>query len=493
MGKLHEMLLANDKKKLFDFNNIPSIGYPSGLLPLDYSNGYWVHVNSMNKKDIPNRWLNIGTQGGTFYTIIGNSGVAKTTLAVQIGSAEILDFTEGNFYHIDAEGTSNETRVQQLNRFTDEQMMDKYHFPDLIYVEDVFTMIYNIAQAKIANKEFAYHTGCYDTRGNEIVVPQPTVILIDSLPSLQTKDVEESDQLGSQTYNMRLAIAYNTFYKRLRPIIRDANITVIAINHLKEKPDMGFTKTQAKIQYLKPNESIPGGSGPIYYSQNLLRMIYRGKYTEEKNGFGGFKVEAVNIKSKTNKSGTSVSLIFHEKYGFEPTITMMNFAEENGLICGRNPYCFFKEAPDVKFSTKDVEGYIHNEQIQKLLIGACKDILNGMVGDFSPQSEKINNLEWMKILDDSYAKEKDAGRNDEVVPSSPIAVAASRMLSTPRKIFKKPQKAFEGIHRYGVKKNPAIEMYMDGGEFAKRYINASIREMHTVTRHPETGEVVFYV
>jgi hypothetical protein len=116
-----------------------------------------------------------------------------------------------------------------------------------------------------------------------------------------------------------------------------------------------------------------------------------------------------------------------------------------------------------------------------------------MVGDFSPQSDRVNNLEWMKILDDSYSKEKDSGLNDEVIPQSPIAVAASAMRTTPRKIFNKPQKAFEGMHRYGVKKNPAIEMYMDGGEFAKRYINASIREMHTVTRHPETGEVVFYV
>jgi hypothetical protein len=318
--------------------------------------------------------------------------------------------------------------------------------------------------------------------------------LIDSLPSLQTKDVEDSNELGSQTYNMRLAIAYNTFYKRLRPVIRDANITVIAINHLKEKPEMGFTKTQAKIQYLKPNESIPGGSGPIYYSQNLLRMIYRGKFTEEKHGFGGFKVEAMNLKSKTNKSGTSVELIFHEKYGFEPTITMMNFAEEHGLICGRNPYCFFKEAPDVKFSTKDVEGYIHNEQIQKLLISACKDILNGMVGDFSPQSDRINNLEWLKILNDSYDNEKDASENDIVQ----TAIPASIMKFKPKhvadmKIFKKPEKIFEGMHRYGVKKNPAVEMYMDQGKMAERYIKAAINEMHTVTRDPITGEVIFYV
>ena len=85
--------------------------------------------------------------------------------------------------------------------------------------------------------------------------------------------MEDSDELGTQTYNMRLAIAYNTFYKRLRPIIAKANIIVMAINHIKDKPEMAFQKTQAQIQYMKTNENIPGGTGPIYYSQNLFRSF----------------------------------------------------------------------------------------------------------------------------------------------------------------------------------------------------------------------------
>jgi hypothetical protein len=226
-------------------------------------------------------------------------------------------------------------------------------------------------------------------------------------------------------------------------------------------------------------------------------MIYRGKYTEEKHGFGGFKVEAMNLKSKTNRSGTSVNLVYHEKYGFEPTLTMMDMAEEHGLICGRNPYSFFKEAPDVKFNTKDVEGYIHDPQIQKLLITSCKDILNGMIGDYSPQNERVNNLEWLKILNDSYDNDKDAADNDIV--STMSAIPASKMRTHFNRsafeyeVFKKPEKAFEGIHRYGCKKNPAIEYYLKDAKMSERYINATINEMHTVTRDPITGEVVLYV
>ena len=486
------MLVATDKKKVFNFDAIPSIGYPSGLLPLDYSNGYWVRVNnSKDPKKIPNRWLNIGTQGGSFYTIIGNTGVAKTTLAVQIGSAEIVDFTNGDFYHIDGEGTSNYTRVQQLNHFTDDMMASKYYFPDLIYVEDVFKLIYNMAQIKINNKEFAYNTGYYDPYGNEIVIPQPSVVLIDSLPSLQTKDVEDSDELGTQTYNMRLAIAYNTFYKRLRPVIRDANITVIAINHLKEKPEMGFVKTQAKIQYLKPNENIPGGSGPIYYSQNLLRMIYRGRFTEEKNGFGGFMVEAVNLKSKTNRSGTSVKLIFNEKYGFEPSQTLMQLAEDHELIKGRNPYCFFESDPELKFNTKDIS-YIHDENVQKALIKACTPLLMDMIVEYNANQSTISPAELVNRINESY-KEKDTDK-DQLV-SDTVATPASKTLPSKKHKGTKMNIAtiYEGIHNFNSKTQPQIERFMHMDEYSKYFIESSIKEMRTVPVIPETGEVGFRV
>ena len=42
MSRLHDLLVANDKKKIFKFNTNAAIGYPSGLLPLDFQNGYTV-------------------------------------------------------------------------------------------------------------------------------------------------------------------------------------------------------------------------------------------------------------------------------------------------------------------------------------------------------------------------------------------------------------------------------------------------------------------
>ena len=47
MSRLHDLLVANDKKKIFKFNSNAAIGYPSGLLPLDFQNGYTVMMQHL--------------------------------------------------------------------------------------------------------------------------------------------------------------------------------------------------------------------------------------------------------------------------------------------------------------------------------------------------------------------------------------------------------------------------------------------------------------
>ena len=211
MAKLHDALLEHDKKGIFTAEARNLMGYSSGFMPLDYQNGYLLTVTDKNN-NVTERWANTGIFGGQFMTVIGKSGVAKTSFCVQAGSHIIRPFEYGEYYHIDAEGSSNLSRIRALNHFTTEEMKDKYYMPAIDYVEDAFKHIYHLAKVKLETKELFYNTGKLNEYGEEICLPQPTVYLIDSLPSLQTKEVEDSDELGTQTYNMRLAIAYNTSY-----------------------------------------------------------------------------------------------------------------------------------------------------------------------------------------------------------------------------------------------------------------------------------------
>ena len=83
---LNSMLLKNDKRGLFKQSAV-SIGYPTGFYPLDYRNGYITKVYGEDNQII-REYNNIGIFGGTFNTIIGKTGTAKTTLAAQMAVFE---------------------------------------------------------------------------------------------------------------------------------------------------------------------------------------------------------------------------------------------------------------------------------------------------------------------------------------------------------------------------------------------------------------------
>ena len=94
MAKLHDALLEHDKKGIFTAEARNLMGYSSGFMPLDYQNGYLLSVTDKNN-NVTDRWANTGIFGGQFMTVIGKSGVAKTSFCVQAGSHIIRPFEYG--------------------------------------------------------------------------------------------------------------------------------------------------------------------------------------------------------------------------------------------------------------------------------------------------------------------------------------------------------------------------------------------------------------
>ena len=403
---MNDFLVDNDKRDVFGSKNLIMPGYPTGLLNFDYANGYIVKPH--NSKREP--WQNLGIHGGSFYTIVGNTNVGKTALTVKIASAMIRPYKMSDVFHNDIEGTSNPVRIQELNHFTDEEMEDRYHLQDIPYIEDNFAMIDTLVKYKKQHaKEFEMKTGLYGIDGREIIVPYPTAVIIESQPSLQTK-VENSSELGSQTYNMRVTIALGTLYKRLRPSIRNANISVFIINHIKEKPQLGLVKKQSKIQLLAADENIPGGSAALYYSQTMIRLRFRGQYKMEKHGFDGFLVEAEFLKSKTNKSGTKIEFVYDYNTGFDEWLTMLHFAQKQAVIHGRSPHCFFESDPSIKFSPKQFREAIKNEKLREAMM---KDLAPKFVQLLSKNNIPLQDTEKDLIAENIIEKLNDGNVTDE--------------------------------------------------------------------------------
>lgn len=262
--KLLSRLQEKTKKTgMFTTSSAP-VAYSTGFLPLDFRNGCIVESRNDDNEIISER-ASTGVVGGSFITTVGKSGVAKTTLMIQIGANMVKHHENAFFMIYDLEQSLTLTRIKNITGYTQRELKEKIVLrQEKNYIEDIFESIMEIAKEKEANKsDYQYDTGTLDEFGNPIIAYVPTVILMDSIPTLSIKDTDKNTEMEGQTYANRVAKAIAQFYKKLTPIIKTYNITVMAINHINMKIDINpMMKSQAQLQYMKQDESMPGGNAP---------------------------------------------------------------------------------------------------------------------------------------------------------------------------------------------------------------------------------------
>jgi RecA/RadA recombinase len=259
MGSLMDRLRENDKKGLFKPSQT-SISYPTGFLPFDFKNGYTVEVMDDNDQ-VLDTYASVGIRGGTFLTVIGKTGTAKTTFIVQTAFSMVRNFENAFIIYFDLEQVLSYTRLKKLTGCGNKELKEKFILKqEQNYIEDIFDTIMAVGKIKEENKaEYTYDTGLRDELGDPIRTYVPTVVVVDSIPTLASKDT--SDAMEGSTLGNRNAKIIAQFYKRLMPLIKKYNITVMAINHINAKIEINpFAKTQAQVMYLKMDESVPSSA-----------------------------------------------------------------------------------------------------------------------------------------------------------------------------------------------------------------------------------------
>lgn len=256
-NKLLNKLQSKDKKGLFKKSQSP-VSYSTGFTPFDYKNGYMVQVRDLDDNPIKT-YPSVGVVGGSFITIIGKAGTAKTTFAVQTAANIIKKFPEaGIVMHYDLEQALTYTRIKNITGLSHRQLSDNYILKqEKNYIEDIADAIVEITKCKEEDKEsFMYDTGVVDEFNQPVKAYVPTIVIIDSIPTVTSKDAAET--MEGQTYANRAAKGIAQFYKKLMPIIRAYNIIVIAINHINTKIEINpLMKSQAQVMYMKQDESMP--------------------------------------------------------------------------------------------------------------------------------------------------------------------------------------------------------------------------------------------
>ena len=348
MGFLEE-LKANDKKGLFRSDD-NTVSFPTGFHALDYANGYYqtVKINGEYK-----HIRRLGIPPG-FTTIIGSSGVGKSTFCLGAGWNIVKRFSNGQFIYVDCEKTMTKQRIIEVTGASPEDPRITL-MKERTAIEDVLELLDEICERKEANKsEIQIEIKDQSLDGKPYKIYPPTVVVIDSLPSFNGRDYDDTS-LGSNVDGMRGAKDVSRFFTNCLDNATKYNIVFLVVNHIRPKAEMNpYAQPPKRLMMLGQAEQLPRGAVAQYYSTTYFRINSKRSdaYTMEDNGFTGFKCIIQLAKTKSNVVGTSFPVACTGD-GFDPYYSIYEFANSIGLIKGRNPYLYFEGLEELKFNRKD--------------------------------------------------------------------------------------------------------------------------------------------
>lgn len=361
------------------------VSYSTGFLSFDFMNGTVVHVN---KKDgTKYQYNSIGIVDGSMVMVIGRSGCGKTTFIMQSASNIIKPFKTSCIFHDDIEGGITKSRKEKLTGLHGKELNERYISRNSgITAENFYERIKMIHDIKVIEnrEEFEYDTGLLSTDGDPIYKLEPTVYILDSLAMLMPEKYTDEEELSGQMSATAAAKTNSSLFKRVIPMLKEANIILFIVNHITEKVEINaFSKTPALVSYLKPGETLPGGRAPIYLS-NLLIRLDDGTKLKEKDGFGinASIVDITILKSRTAPVNSTVSLIFNYSEGFDKELSLFYLLKEFGYINGAGAYLYIGDRSDIKFSQKMFKTkLIESPELQEIFAEYCMKALSELIND----------------------------------------------------------------------------------------------------------------
>lgn len=378
------------------FNSRGKVSYPTGFLELDYRVGKVVNCYDLDQKRIVSSYNSTGIAGGSYTYIAGPSGSGKSALAMQIAAETCKNFSNSYVQHEDIEQATSLTRFKNLSKWDYEKLNLQYILnQDNIFHEDLFDRVQKHYDEKLALAEkISYNAGYKDEFNQDIILVEPTVFILDSLPTLFPKELEGEAIKNYSRFPMEIAKAHAQFFKRLVALLKAGNINFICINHLNDNVDMGVIKKQAKLNYLSADKSVPGGNGPMYYANNFFVVSQAPSHLggklkiDDGDPFDGFFAKIDIVKSRDNMAGKSAILPYNQKNGFDRVYHVYDLMSRNGLIKGsRSPYYYVDGMDNIKFGKKNFkEIFVSNPAFRQ----RCISVLSPLLESFLSQDDDDN-------------------------------------------------------------------------------------------------------
>lgn len=405
-------LRENDKKNLFK-TNVTTAFHKTGFHLFDYYFGSVINIHN-DLGEIIKQEPRVGQAAGTFNLFIGNTGSGKTTLASQIAANIIRQYSYANVIHYDCENRFDVSRCETITQlpasFFDgsigpERYMIKTGLVGLDVIQEMIVKTY-VTKMRL-KKDMIVQSGVKNEFGKDVMIFQPTVIVIDSITSVinetfnpeSNKDASDAEKMRGNTEGARDAKTMKGFFKDILPLCKEANIIVFGINHINSNMSMNSFIPVAKQQnFLKQDESIPGGKTMLYYPFNIVKLVAKPSddFTEESDGFAGHMVMVEPIKSSSNQSGNnskgiSFEMVFSFKYGFDPLRTIIMYGKDIGVIEGNKTRMKFKDDDSFTFSFRNIMKEKDEKPIWENIKKYIFPHLNNHLSFIEPAEVKFDN------------------------------------------------------------------------------------------------------
>lgn len=104
-------------------------------------------------------------------------------------------------------------------------------------------------------------------------------------------------------------------------------------------------------------------------------------------GIDGEITEVTLVKSRTNKAGQSVPLVFDQENGFDPDLSLFLFLKQRNKINGAGAYLYLGDRSDIKFSQKAFKEKLYSNP--ELMAEFNKIVIEELQTMLSKQSEVI--------------------------------------------------------------------------------------------------------
>jgi len=277
---------------------------------------------------------------GKFSMICGNPGTFKSALVAQcIGSSQRKYKGKLMSSYMDSENSMSTDRLAQMGA----------KYPHIKPYDDVTVeSIFRAVECHCAFKEL------------KSLSHIPSIVAWDSIANTITQKEKESDTDNINSIIGLKARILSIVLPKYINKMTNYNVTLLAINQLREKLDMGMFTAAADLKWMG-NKTIPGGQALKFNAFHLLMLQVKSDIKTEQFGFSGVELEAKCIKNKLFKPNVPIKLMvnfntgvsnFWTNYKLLTTYKVMKTGAWNTLIT----------MPEKKFRTNQAEIIYNNNE-----------------------------------------------------------------------------------------------------------------------------------